>query len=155
MNAPQAKDLNPPQPPISHPFRLTRILLTHDRSKAAAQALVDATTLAHQFGSEISIVHVESPEELPLNGMAQSHHEKKYAEAELEEIRDHLTQAGISCRTIVRVGAVADTIANLCVDEGADLVMLGASGYGSQDRHTLGSATICASVPQQWFTEPA
>jgi nucleotide-binding universal stress UspA family protein len=71
--------------------------------------------------------------------MAQSHTEKNYAQAELEEIEDRLTQAGLSCRTIVRMGAVGDTIANLCVEEGADLVMLGAYGCGSQDRHMLGS----------------
>jgi len=126
---------------LLHSFKLKRILLAHDASRAAGQALVDATTLAHRFGSELLLAHVQSPEETPLNGLAQSRHEKRYAEAELEEIKDRLINAGLGCRAIVRIGAVGDTLVNLCVEEGVDLVMLGAYGFGSQDRHTLGSTT--------------
>jgi nucleotide-binding universal stress UspA family protein len=139
MSATQTQTMIPPHPAMLHPFRLKKILLAHDASKAAERALVDATTLAVRFRSEILIVRVQSPEEVPLNGRAHSESEKKYAEAELEEIKDHLTQAGLTCRTIVRMGAIGDTLANLCVEESADLIMLGAYGCGSQDRHTLGS----------------
>jgi len=139
MMATQTNNMISPHPTIFHPFRLRRMLLAHDASKAAERALADATTLAHRFRSEILIVRVQSPEEVPLNGMAHSQNEKEYAEAELEEIKDHLTQTGLRCRAIVRMGAVGDTLANLCAEESTDLVMLGAYGYGSQDRHTLGS----------------
>jgi nucleotide-binding universal stress UspA family protein len=139
MNATQTKDAAPPRSTHSLPFRLKKILVAHDASKAAGQALTDATTLARRFKSEILLAHVQSPEEAPFDDMAQSRNERTYVQTELEEVKHRLTQAGISCRAIVRMGAVGDTIANLCVEEGADLVMLGAYGCGSQDRHTLGS----------------
>ena len=124
---------------LTRPFGLKRILLAYDASPAAERALADASTLARRFHSEIVAAHVQSPEQTPLNNLAESRQERNYAETELQEVRVRLNALGLSYRGVVRTGAVGDTLFNLCVEEDADLLMFGAYGLGSQDRHTLGS----------------
>jgi nucleotide-binding universal stress UspA family protein len=124
---------------LTRPFRLKRILLAHDGSQAAECALADATVLACRFHSEIIAARVHSTEDAPLDNLTESRHEGQYAETELKEVTDRLNARGLSCRGIVRTGAVGDTLFNLCIEENADLLMFGAYGCGSQDRHTLGS----------------
>ena len=60
-----------------------------------------------------------------------------------------LALKGLSCRGVVRGGMVGDTVFGICCDEDADLLMLGAYGFGLQDRETLGSTAeyLLRAVP--------
>jgi nucleotide-binding universal stress UspA family protein len=139
MNDVLANDTHSTPSGVRRPFRLKKILLAYDGSKAAERALADAATLARRFQSEITAVRVGSPEVAPLDTLAESRNQRTYAETELQEINDRLKALALNSRGIVRTGAVGDTLFNLCVEEDADLLMFGAYGLGSQDRHTLGS----------------
>jgi nucleotide-binding universal stress UspA family protein len=139
MNDKLTKDAVPGLSTLTRPFRLKRIVLAHDASQAAERALADATILACRYRSEIIAAHIQSPEDAPLNNLTESRHEGQYAESEFKEITNRLKAKGLSCRGIVRTGTVGDTLFNLCIEENADLLMFGAYGRGSQDRHRLGS----------------
>ena len=56
----------------SHSFQIRKILLAHDGSIPATQALSDAATLARRFGSEIVVAHVQSPEEASPDDLSQA-----------------------------------------------------------------------------------
>lgn len=123
----------------SHSFQIRKILLAHDGSIPATQALSDAATLARRFGSEIVVAHVQSPEEASPDDLSQARPAKRAATEELSEIANGLTKAGLRSRTMLRMGAVGDALMNVCLEEGIDLLMFGAYGCGRCDLHRLGS----------------
>lgn len=115
------------------PYSLQRLVVAHDASAASEQALNDAVFLAEKFHSEILLVHVQAlTDETTPEESAENH-------ADLLAVTRRLTAIGIRSRQILRAGVVGDTLFNICCEENADLLLLGAYGYGTQDRPTLGS----------------
>lgn len=139
---------------LSHPkesginaYQMRRILLAHDNSYAAQQALEDAESFAHRFHAEIILVRVEATaEEFSSSAMAS---QRKEDASELDTLAKCLTAKGIANRAVLRTGTVGDTLFHIAHQEKADLLMLGAYGRGSQDRQALGSTAehLLRSIP--------
>src|SRR6202041_605885 len=114
-------------------FNLRRLVVAHDSSQASERALRDAIFLAKRFHSEILLAHVQALTDEP------THEENAQDHADLETVTSRLAGMGIRSREILRAGIVGDALFNICCEENADLLLLGAYGYGAQDRPTLGS----------------
>ena len=128
---------------------LRRIVVGYDASPAAERALSDAVTLGKRFKAEILLVQVNAPNEEPASSCTALRDERMREFHDLDAIRSRLAQGGMNSRCIVRNGIVGDTLFNICCEEDADLLLLGAYGYSLQDRETLGSTAelLLRAVP--------
>jgi nucleotide-binding universal stress UspA family protein len=120
-------------------YNLKKIVVAYDASPAAERALHDAINLGMRFGAELLLVQADPPQPEPMTGYTALRDERASKSKDLGAISSRLVNAGIRCRGIVREGIVGDTLFNICCEEHADLLLLGAYGYGVQDRQTLGS----------------
>jgi nucleotide-binding universal stress UspA family protein len=129
--------------------KLKEIVVAYDASPSAERALYDAMALARRFGSEILLVQAKPLIEEPMSSCSARRDEAIDELNDLEAVRRRLAIAGLSSRGIVRGGIVGDTLFNICCDESADLLLLGAYGFGLQDRLTLGSTAeyLLRAVP--------
>ncbi len=114
-------------------YRLRKLVVAHDASEASTRAMEDAIFLGRRFKSEVLVVHVQPMLEETLRM------ESAENNVDLERVGSRLTANGIRNREILRAGIVGDTLFKICCEEDANLLMLGAYGYGPQDRPTLGS----------------
>lgn len=130
-------------------YSLKRIVVAYDASPAAERALHDAIALAMRFGATLLLARVNPPQSEATDSSARFRDEQAAAIKDLGTISDRLTKAGISSRVIVRGGIVGDMLFNICCEENADLLLLGAYGYGLKDRQTLGSTAefLLRAVP--------
>lgn len=119
--------------------RFRKLVVAYDSSPAAEKALDDAIAIAKRLGAEILVAHVRGPGEGSLDGCSSLRDMETENSSDLEVIRGRLEALGLRSRAILRAGAVGDTLFNICSEEAADLLLLGAYGYGPQDRQTLGS----------------
>ncbi len=144
---PASLNLSRPKENGTDAYQMRRILLAHDSSYAAQQALEDAESFAHRFHAEIILVRVETAaEEFSSSAMAS---QRKEDASELNTLAKCLTAKGIANRAVLRTGTVGDTLFHIAHQEKADLLMLGAYGRGSQDRQALGSTAehLLRSIP--------
>lgn len=130
-------------------YSLKRIVVAYDTSPAAERALHDAIALGMRFGAALLLTRVNPPDSEPPDSYTALREEQASDAEELALISTRLTKAGISSRVIVRGGIVGDTLFNICCEEKADLLLLGAYGYGVKDRQTLGSTAefLLRAVP--------
>lgn len=132
------------------PHSLKKMIVAHDASQAAEKALNDAVSLARRFDAEVILVRIQAmtdPSEDDEGGaFLQERHE---AQSEIGALTYGLSSGGLRSRGIVRAGSVGDTLFNLCCEERADLLLMGAYGRGNQDRQTLGSTAeqLLRAVP--------
>jgi nucleotide-binding universal stress UspA family protein len=145
MANPSASLLKSPQPRPSYAIR--KILVAHDGSQAAENALKDAIDIAREFNSEIVLVRVELPgDDYSSTSLAA---DKSEAADDLQQIHNALSQQGIQSHILMRTGLVGDTLFDISHKEHGDLLMLGAYGHGRRDRQTLGSTAehLLRSIP--------
>ncbi len=116
-------------------YSLKKIVVAHDASVASERALDDAIFLAKRFRSEILVAHVQA---LSESGKT-LREENVENHADIQSMISRLAAMGIRSRGILRAGVVGDTLFSICCAENADLLLLGAYGYGAKDRPTLGS----------------
>jgi nucleotide-binding universal stress UspA family protein len=130
-------------------YGLKRIVVAYDASPSAQRALDDAITIGKRFKAEILLAQANAPDDEPGNSCSVLRTERMLESSDLEAIRSRLASAGLSSRGIVRGGIVGDTLFNICCEENADLLLLGAYGYGLKDRQTLGSTAeyLLRAVP--------
>lgn len=135
------------QPETKHSFNVQKIVVAYDASPSAERALADAAAIGRCFHSEIVLAQATPPGR--QSSTAEMRCERVREAEELERVRSRLTLEGLSSRGILRGGIVGDTLFRICCDEGADLLLLGAYGYGLQDRQTLGSTAeyLLRAVP--------
>lgn len=136
--------------PMEEPYRVKRMIVAHDASSASEKALHDAVELAKQFKAELVIAHVQSSEALSATDEETAFRmERLDITAEIRMLTSCLEAGGLRSRGIIRSGTVGDTLFNLCCEESADLLLMGAYGHGSQDRQTLGSTAeqLLRAVP--------
>jgi nucleotide-binding universal stress UspA family protein len=119
--------------------QLKKIVVAYDASPAAERALHDAINLGMRFSAELLLVQVDPPQPEPTTNYTAVRDERASEFKDLGAISSRLINAGIRCRGILRAGIVGDTLFNICCEENADLLLLGAYGYGVRDRQTLGS----------------
>ncbi|MGC8550746.1 MAG: universal stress protein [Acidobacteriaceae bacterium] len=145
MANPSASLPHPPQPRPSYAIR--KIMVAHDGSPAAENALKDAIDLAHTFNAEIVLARVELPEDdYSTASLAAG---KSEAISDLEQIHKNLSQRGLKSHILTRTGLVGDTLFDISHKERGDILMLGAYGHGRRDRQTLGSTAehLLRSIP--------
>jgi nucleotide-binding universal stress UspA family protein len=124
-------------------FQLRKLVVAHDASEASARALAGAILLAKSFQSEVLIAHVQPMNEDSL-GMEQADNR-----SDLELVGSRLSANNIKHREVLRAGNIGDSLFNICCEENADLLLLGAYGYNARDRQTLGSSAehLLRAVP--------
>lgn len=128
---------------------LKKIVVAYDASLAAERALHDAIALGMRFGATLLLTQIKSPQSEPMDSYMALREEQASESKDLAVISNRLIKAGVSSRVIVRGGIVGDTLFNICCEENADLLLLGAYGYGVKDRQTLGSTaeSLLRAVP--------
>jgi nucleotide-binding universal stress UspA family protein len=128
---------------------LKRIVVGYDASPAAERALHDAVTIGKRFSAEILLVQANAPDEHPASSCDVLRDERMREFQDLDAIKNRLAKAGLRSRSIVRNGVVGDTLFDICCEEDADLLLLGAYGFSLRDRQTLGSTAefLLRAVP--------
>jgi len=132
------------------PYSIQKMIVAHDGSTAAEKALNDAVSLARRFNAEVILVHVQvTKDNIVDDGYSSLRHERNETQSDVIELTNRLLSGGIRSRGIVRTGNTGDTLFNLCCEENADLLLMGAYGHGTQDRQTLGSTAeqLLRAVP--------
>jgi nucleotide-binding universal stress UspA family protein len=117
------------------------LLVAYDASEASETALQYAITLAHNFGSVVTVVSVLPPSDLAIEmeggfGRWQAH---RQTIENLEEVGKRLAAQGIRNRLVHRAGSVADVLVQLAAENKVDLLLLGAYGHQRMDHPRLGS----------------
>ena len=128
-------------------YAIRKILVAHDGSSAAENALKDAIDIAREFKAEIILARVELPDE-DFSSTAVAARKSEDTD-ELEHLQQELTKQGIQSHVQLRTGLVGDTLFDLTHKEKSDILMLGAYGHGRRDRQTLGSTAehLLRSIP--------
>ncbi|HEY3236901.1 MAG TPA: universal stress protein [Polyangiaceae bacterium] len=118
---------------------MKHILVCLDSSERAPFVLVNAAELARLSGAKLSLFRaVGLPRELPASAYSMSPDSlvEKLLESAREELRvlaDGLP-AELQGKLEVRIGSPSDAICATAREQHADLVVIGAHGYGSLDR---------------------
>jgi len=106
------------------------IIVPHDFTSVADNALSHAITVAKTTKAEIQVLHIVSKEK-----------NIKEAEAKLEEICSTRSGEGITLVPIVRVGNIFDDIGDLAAEHHSELIIMGTHGlHGWQ--HITGSHAL-------------
>lgn len=121
----------------THHYNLRKIVVAYDASPSAERALNDAAAIGRCFHSEIVLAQAMPPGREP--SLPELRCERVREVEALDRVRGRHALNGLSSRSILRGGIVGDTLFSICCDEDADLLLLGAYGFGLQDRQTLGS----------------
>ena len=104
--------------------RVVRLLVPLAGEGRDAALLEEVAALAGPRDAEVvlvSVAHYHTRDGRPVA--------VERAEQILEKAREHLLQAGLTTRTLVGRGEVADEIVRLAAAEGADLIVMGARGH--------------------------
>jgi universal stress protein A len=132
---------------------IRKIVAATDFSIAGFPAVAAAGELAEHFGAELVFVHVLAPPPIPpmvppermatLPNVAEIDECERDAERQsrrdLERLVSERLPPGLTCRTVVMVGAAADAIVNLAEQEVADLVVIATHGRTGWRRLAFGS----------------
>lgn len=116
----------------------SKILLPIDFSERCLGAARFSIPLAERFHAEITLLHVEMPQE----AYPQSNVEREIPPE--KRLRDFLVAAftHLDVRRILRIGTdVAQEIVQYSREDGSDLIMMPTHGYGAFRRLLLGSTT--------------
>jgi nucleotide-binding universal stress UspA family protein len=118
------------------PVRLKRILLCTDFSRFALRAMQYALSLAQEYNSELTLLHV-------VDDVG-----KQGAEAVMREVHHRLEQLvpedarnWCAVRTAVRIGKPYGEIIQAAVEQQSDVIILGVRGHGALDLAVFGSTT--------------
>lgn len=122
------------------------IVLATDGSPSAAEATLQAIELAHALATELVAVSVEH---VTITGAGYYGYSEVYAElsktesdhvdATLEQARGASSEAGIACETVHATGPVADAICSVARKHNAQMIVIGAHGWGPINRVLHGS----------------
>jgi len=125
-----------------------RIVVPVDFSERSAGAVRYAKLLAHQFHSEVDLLHVFRPPELEFGGSAgrdsvlSELYRNRAAEVE-RDLQDFLADEldGLTVRRVVSEGDTAHRIVEWAHQQQASLIVMATHGYGPFRRFILGSNT--------------
>jgi nucleotide-binding universal stress UspA family protein len=118
-------------------IRLQRILCCTDFSDQSEQALEYAVSLATEYGSELTLLHV-------LEGVADSadiQNEIAKAVESLEKCISPETRRERKTNTLVRIGKPYQQILELALESRTDLIIMGVRGRNALDLAVFGSTT--------------
>jgi len=125
------------------------ILLATDGSPSAAEATREAIFLAHALDVPLvvaAVQHVTMPA-YGYYGWADVYSELVKAEEEhvhkvLAETAEQAAEAGVVCETVPLEGPVAERIVELAAERDAQMIVLGAHGWGAVRRFVFGSVSL-------------
>ena len=125
------------------------ILLATDGSPSAEDATREALELASALGAPLvvtAVEHVTAPA-YGYYGYAEVYSELRKGEHEharqvLDEVGARATALGIECETVPLEGIVVEEICKLAKEREAQLVVVGAHGWGSLRRFVFGSVSM-------------
>jgi len=128
----------------------TKILAATDFSDDSNYALGFAEELAHKFGAELIVLHVDQPlapvmvselsPGLDFGAMSRIAEEQRMmALAELEKTSARLRESGLKSRGVLKVGAPFLEIIHTAQAENFDLIVLGTHGHTGLAHVLMGS----------------
>jgi len=122
-------------------FSLDKLLVPIDFSERCLGAARYAISLAEHFQSEMTLLHVVSPENTGPGAAAMVNENQRMA-AE-KELADFLCAAlnHLNVRRVLREGSPAEVIVDQARRDNSDMIMLPTRGYGPFRRLLLGSVT--------------
>jgi len=118
------------------------ILVPLDQSPLAEEGIESAVTLAKAFDSTIHLLYVF--EIIPLlkrDKEAECRILKSEGEAYLSELKERISQFGVSVNTVVVPGDPGLVICDYAEKENIDIILLSARGRGEIERWALGSVS--------------
>lgn len=120
---------------------MKKILVAVDGSLASIHAAKLAVELGKATGSEVTLAHVSptaiTAGDVPLTPLPDLHEVLLKAGARVLEDVEKVLESKVATRNLL--GAPAETIADLAMDDGFDLVVVGNKGRGAVSRVLLGS----------------
>ncbi len=122
-----------------------KILVPLDGSKLAEGVLPHAKALAYSEGAELVLLTVAANPALDFvfsdPGLAQRAEEEQETRSKkyMREIENQLKSTGFRVSTLLRVGAVADTILSVADEMRVDLIAMSTHGRAGAARWLLGS----------------
>ncbi len=121
---------------------MKKILVAVDGSAAAVNAARKAVELAAALKAEVTLIHVEPPFVLPGEVAFAPMPDVRPAQLErgaalIKEVAKAIEQPGVKMLNLL--GSPAEVIADLAMDDGYDLVVVGNKGRGAVSRVLLGS----------------
>jgi nucleotide-binding universal stress UspA family protein len=126
--------VNPKQ--SGDPVHLQKILLSTDFSECADAAAAYALSLAQEYNSEITLLHVL--EDFPKEGAQALMRE---AQRKLEELVPEDAVNWCMVKPAVRIGKPYEEIIQLALEQQADVAVLGVRGRSAADLAIFGSTT--------------
>jgi nucleotide-binding universal stress UspA family protein len=129
---------------------MPRIVVGVDGSEHAARAVRWAVEEARLRGAELELVHAVPDRDMPPYGIAPPPAEEELRAAGIELIDNTLTEVETGKLEVERTAESGTPARRLCkAAEGADLLVVGARGYGGFRGLLLGSVTqqVVAHAP--------
>jgi nucleotide-binding universal stress UspA family protein len=122
-------------------YDVERILVPTDGSATAIEATNVAIGMAKRFGADVVACFVRQAHGVePIeDDIAEASEGVHHSEAGLHVARLYAERNGVSLRTVVVEGAVAQAICDVARDEGCDMIVLGHTGRTGIQRVILGS----------------
>ena len=136
------------EPIVPEELPVRRILVPVDGSPTSMSVITPAEKLASLYGSEILVLHVQTPYMPPgavLPGMEATlpilHPAPPRAEEDevTEKAAERFRHAGLRVRRLSVEGEAASQILDVCASEHADLIALGTHGRSGFSRWAMGS----------------
>ena len=127
---------------IEKPLALKTLIVASDFSTGSSLALSYATEIAKAFGSEIILAHIQPPESVGDkmdDDLAAARSERLDDLQDLDILVNGLRSQGIKSSYIVRTGSPADLLVQVAAERKPDLLLMGAYGFNTANRSTLGS----------------
>jgi nucleotide-binding universal stress UspA family protein len=119
-----------------------KILVAVDHSEITARVLDAARGLASLSRGEVWVIHLRERETVGRTGLLTSSESSEEAGADVTEVVDALTQAGIEAHGVVRdtlFGHAAREIVTEAKERGADVIVMGSRGRSDLAGLVLGS----------------
>jgi nucleotide-binding universal stress UspA family protein len=131
---------------------MKKILVAHDGSDAADKALLEAASIAQQFGSKLTVISVVPNlcfSEIGADCETVTQLYRAEIEGAMEGVKEMLREKGIEAETIILEGNPADVIVDHARGMDMDLVIVGSTGKHATERTMLGSVSsrVAANAP--------
>jgi nucleotide-binding universal stress UspA family protein len=118
------------------------ILVAIDHSESTPRVLEAAQGLASLSKGEVWVIHLRERETVGRTGLLTSRETSEEAGADVSDVVDALTKAGIKAHGVVRdtfFGHAASEIVAEAKDRGADVIVMGSRGRSDLAGLVLGS----------------
>jgi nucleotide-binding universal stress UspA family protein len=123
---------------------MKKILVAHDGSDAADNALLEAAGIAEKFGAELFVLSVVPNlcfTEIGTDCETVMNLYRAEISGVMEGIKELLKEKGIDAQTIILEGSPADVIVSYAKDNAVDMIVIGSTGKDATERVLLGSVS--------------